>query len=85
MTTESTTLYSPSIRLCTISTSFSVKGDGPYTKITMSRIIIDIIIPILGVLLISHIFLNAPENEGVHPGERIVIKTCLELEDEDQL
>jgi hypothetical protein len=51
----------------------------------MSRVVVDIIIPILDVLIISHISPSGPEDEGVQPGERIVIKTCLKLEDEDQL
>jgi hypothetical protein len=51
----------------------------------MSRIIIDVIIPILDVLLISQLSLNAPEDGRVDPEERMVIKTYLKLEDEDQL
>jgi hypothetical protein len=51
----------------------------------MSRIIVDIIIPILDVLIISHISPNGPEKGRVDPEERMVIKTCLKLEDEDQL
>ena len=48
----------------------------------MSRIIIDVVIPILDALLISQIFLNASEIGRVKERE---IKTYLELEDEDQL
>jgi len=51
----------------------------------MSRIIIDVVIPILDVLLISHISPDVPENGGVYSGERWTPKTYLKLEDEDQL
>jgi hypothetical protein len=51
----------------------------------MSRVVIDVIIPILDVLIISHISPSGPEKRRVDPEERMVIKTNLELEDEDQL
>lgn len=51
----------------------------------MSRVLVDIIIPILDALLISHISPDAPEMGRVNPEERMVIKTYLKLEDEDQL
>jgi hypothetical protein len=40
----------------------------------MSRIIIDVIMPILDVLLIRHISLNAAKNRRMNPGERRVEK-----------
>jgi hypothetical protein len=51
----------------------------------MSRVVVDVIIPILDALIISHISPNGPEKGKVDPEERMVIKTYLKLEDEDQL
>jgi hypothetical protein len=36
----------------------------------MSRVVVDIIIPILDVLIISHISPSGPEKGRVYPGER---------------
>ena len=85
MTTESMTLNSPSIRLCSVSTSYSVKNNGTYPKIMMSRIIIVVIVPILDVLIISHVSLITSEDGSVNPEERRGVKTDLELGDKNKL
>jgi len=51
----------------------------------MSRIIIDVIIPILDVLIFSHESLNASEIRWVNPGERRERQTDLKLEDKNKL